>query len=123
LLGHPRTLGDAFQITSDDVLTWDQIAHTLATAAGTSAEIVHVPSDAIAAVHQGWGDGLLGDKSHSAVFDNSKLRQVVPDFVATIPFETGAREIITWYDEDPARRRVDQSIDEAMNTLVARYTP
>jgi nucleoside-diphosphate-sugar epimerase len=122
LLGHPRTLGDAFQITSDDVLTWDQIAHALATAAGTSAQIVHVPSDAIAAVHQGWGDGLLGDKTHSAVFDNSKLRQVVPDFVATIPFETGAREIITWYDEDPARRRVDHSIDEAMNMLVARYT-
>ncbi|MFC5268894.1 NAD-dependent epimerase/dehydratase family protein [Kribbella qitaiheensis] len=122
LLGHPRTLGDAFQITSDDVLTWDQIAHALATAAGTSARIVHVPSDAIAAVHQGWGDGLLGDKSHSAVFDNSKLRQVVPDFVATIPFETGAREIVTWYDEDPARRRVDPSIDEAMNILVARYT-
>jgi nucleoside-diphosphate-sugar epimerase len=123
LLGHPRTLGDAFQITSDDVLTWDQIAHALATAAGTSAQIVHVPSDAIAAVHQGWGDGLLGDKAHSAVFDNSKLRQVVPDFVATIPFETGAREIITWYDEDPSRRRVDDSINEAMNTLAARYAP
>jgi nucleoside-diphosphate-sugar epimerase len=122
LLGHPRTLGDVFQITSDDVLTWDQIAHTLATAAGTSAQIVHVPSDAIATEHQGWGDGLLGDKAHSAVFDNSKLRQVVPDFVATIPFEAGAREIIAWYDEDPARRRVDQSIDDAMTTLIARYT-
>jgi nucleoside-diphosphate-sugar epimerase len=121
LLGHPRTLGEAFQITSDDVLTWDQIAYALATAAGTTAQIVHVPSDAIATVHQGWGDGLLGDKTHSAVFDNSKLRQLVPDFVATIPFETGAREIITWYDEDPTRRRVDPSIDEAMNTLIARY--
>jgi len=122
LLGHPRTLGDVFQITSDDVLTWDQIAHTLATAAGTSAQIVHVPSDAIATEHQGWGDGLLGDKAHSAVFDNSKLRQVVPDFVATIPFEAGAREIIAWYDEDPTRRGVDQSIDDAMNTLITRYT-
>jgi nucleoside-diphosphate-sugar epimerase len=123
LLGHPRTLGEAFQITSDDVLTWDQIANALATAAGTSAQIVHVPSDAIAATHQGWGDGLLGDKAHSAVFDNSKLRQVVPDYVATIPFETGAREIIAWYDEDPARRRVDDTINEAMNTLITRYTP
>ncbi len=123
LLGHRRTLGEAFQITSDDVLTWDQIANALATAAGTSAQIVHVPSDAIAAVHQGWGDGLLGDKTHSAVFDNTKLRRVVPDFVATIPFEAGAREIIAWYDEDPTRHRIDHAIDEAMNTLVARYTP
>ena len=122
LLGHPRTLGDTFQITSDDVLTWDQIANALATAAGTTAQIVHVPSDAIAAVHQGWGDGLLGDKTHSAVFDNSKLRQVVPDYVATIPFETGAREIIAWHDEDPTRHRIDHAIDEAMNTLIARYT-
>ncbi|WP_410790110.1 SDR family oxidoreductase [Kribbella sp. C-35] len=122
LLGHPRTLGEAFQITSDDVLTWDQIAHTLASAAGTSAQIVHVPSDAIAAVHPAWGAGLLGDKTHSAVFDTTKLRRVVPDFVATIPFETGAREIISWYDEDPARRRTDAGIDEAMNTLIARYT-
>lgn len=122
LLGHPRTLGEAFQITSDDVLTWDQIAHTLASAAGTSAQIVHVPSDAIAAVHPSWGDGLLGDKTHSAVFDNTKLRRVVPDFVATIPFESGAREIINWYDEDPTRHHTDPAIDEAMNTLIARYT-
>ncbi|TDW95012.1 MULTISPECIES: NAD-dependent epimerase/dehydratase family protein [Kribbella] len=122
LLGHPRTLGEAFQITSDDVLTWDQIAQTLASAAGTSAQIVHVPSDAIAAAHPAWGAGLLGDKTHSAVFDNTKLRRVVPDFVATIPFESGAREIISWYDEDPARRRIDPSIDEAMNTLITRYT-
>ncbi|TCC01563.1 NAD-dependent epimerase/dehydratase family protein [Kribbella soli] len=122
LLGHPRTLGEAFQITSDDVLTWDQIANALAAAAGTSAQIVHVPSDAIAAVHPAWGAGLLGDKTHSAVFDNTKLRRVVPDFVATIPFESGAREIVSWYDEDAARRRVDPSIDEAMNTLIARYT-
>ncbi|MGW7684010.1 NAD-dependent epimerase/dehydratase family protein [Kribbella sp. NPDC054772] len=122
LLGHPRTLGDAFQITSDDVLTWDQIANALAAAAGTSAQIVHVPSDAIAAVHPGWGDGLLGDKTHSAVFDNSKLRQVVPDYLATIPFETGAREIVAWYDEDPARRTVDHAVDTAMDTLIARYT-
>ncbi|RZT27638.1 nucleoside-diphosphate-sugar epimerase [Kribbella sp. VKM Ac-2569] len=122
LLGHPRTLGEAFQITSDDVLTWDQIANTLAAAAGTSAQIVHVPSDAIAALHPAWGAGLLGDKTHSAVFDNTKLRRVVPDYVATIPFESGAREIISWYDEDPARRRIDPSIDEAMTTLTARYT-
>ncbi|WP_329000273.1 NAD-dependent epimerase/dehydratase family protein [Kribbella sp. NBC_00709] len=121
LLGHPRTIGDTFQITSDDVLTWDQIAHTLAAAAGTTAQIVHVPSDAIAAVHPGWGDGLLGDKTHSAVFDNTKLRQVVPDYVATIPFETGAREIVAWYDEDPSRHHIDSAIDEAMNTLISRY--
>jgi nucleoside-diphosphate-sugar epimerase len=121
LLAHPRTVGDVFHITSDDVLTWDQIAHTLAGALGVTARIVHVPSDAIAAADPQWGAGLLGDKAHSMVFDNSKLRTVVPDFCATIPFEQGAREIVAWYDEDPARQQPDSRLDAVMGKLVATY--
>ncbi len=121
LLGHLRTIGDAFQITSDDVLTWNQIAQTLAAAAGATARIVHVPSDAIAAADAAWGAGLLGDKAHSMVFDNAKLRSVVPGYRAEIPFEQGAREIIAWYDEDPARQRTDARLDALMDKLVATY--
>lgn len=123
LLGHPRTVGDTFHITSDDVLTWDQIAHTLAAAAGCEARIVHVPSDVIAAADPEWGAGLLGDKAHSMVFDNTKLRRVVPGYVATIPFEAGAREIVDWHDEDPSRQQVDPRFDRLMDDLVARYGP
>ena len=121
LLGHPRTLGEAFHITSDDVLTWDRIAHTMAAAAGVEAQIVHVPSDAIAAEDAEWGAGLLGDKTHCMVFDNSKLRSVVPDYRATIPFEQGAREIVEWYDADVSRREVNAEIDAAMDRLAERY--
>jgi len=121
LLGHPRTLGEAFHITSDDVLTWDQIARALARAAGVEPRIVHVPSDAIAAVDPGWGAGLLGDKAHSMVFDNSKLRSVVPDFRATVPFEQGAREILDWRDADAGRRVVDPAVDAMLSALVARF--
>ncbi len=121
LLAHPRTIGDAFHITSDDVLTWDQIAHALAAALGVIPRIVHVPSDAIAAADPEWGAGLIGDKAHSMVFDNSKLRTVVPDFCATIPFEQGAREIVAWYDEDPARQQTDGRMDALMDKLVATY--
>jgi nucleoside-diphosphate-sugar epimerase len=121
LLGHTRTVGDAFHITSDDVLTWDQIAHTLAAALGVTPRIVHVPSDAIAAADPQWGAGLLGDKAHSMVFDNSKLRTVVPDFCATIPFEQGAREIVAWHDEDPARQQADSRLDALMDKLIAAY--
>ena len=121
LLGHPRTLGEAFHITSDDVLTWDQIARAMAGAAGVQARIVHVPSDAIAAIDPDWGAGLLGDKAHSMVFDNDKLRTVVPDYVATVPFEQGAREIVEWFDADPARRAVDARMDAVMDDLVARF--
>jgi nucleoside-diphosphate-sugar epimerase len=121
LLGHPRTVGEAFHITSDDVLTWNQIAETLAAAAGVTARIVHVPSDAIAAADPEWGAGLLGDKAHSMVFDNSKLRSVVPDYRATIPFEHGAREIVAWHDADPARQVVDARLDAVMDRLVGTY--
>lgn len=121
LLGHPRTIGDTFHITSDDVLTWNQIAETLAAAAGVRARIVHVPSDAIAAADPDWGAGLLGDKAHSMVFDNAKLRGVVPDYVATVPFERGAREIVAWHDEDPARQRADPRLDAVMDKLVETY--
>jgi nucleoside-diphosphate-sugar epimerase len=123
LLGHPRTLGEAFHITSDDVLTWNQITAALAAAAGASADIVHVPSDAIAAADPDWGASLIGDKAHSLVFDNTKVRGVVPDFRPVIPFEQGAREIVAWYDEDPARQQVDARLDALMDKLIADYRP
>jgi nucleoside-diphosphate-sugar epimerase len=123
LLGHPRTLGEAFHITSDDVLTWNQVTAALAAAAGASADIVHVPSDVIVAADPDWGVSLIGDKAHSLVFDNSKVRGVVPDFRPVIPFEQGAREIVAWYDEEPARQQVDARLDALMDKLVADYRP
>jgi len=121
LLGHARTVGEAFHIASDDVLTWNQIAETLAAAAGVTARIVHVPSDAIAAADPDWGAGLLGDKAHSLTFDNAKLRGVVPDYRATIPFEQGAREIVAWHDADPARQVIDAHVDAVMDRLIDTY--
>jgi nucleoside-diphosphate-sugar epimerase len=123
LLGHPAAFGEAFQITSADVLTWNQIAETLASAAGVTADIVHVPSDLIAAADPEWGASLLGDKAHSMIFDNAKLRTVVPDYQPVITFEQGAREIIAWHDDDPARQRTDPHTDALMDKLAAAYRP
>jgi nucleoside-diphosphate-sugar epimerase len=123
LLGDQRAIGDSFQITSDEALTWDRIYRTIAAAAGTEANIVHVTSEAIAAMDPDWGAALLGDKTHSAVFDNSKLRTIVPDYVATIPFDQGAREIIEWFDEDESRRMVDAEWNIKMDRLIEAYRP
>jgi nucleoside-diphosphate-sugar epimerase len=120
LLGHPASIGDAFHITSDEALTWNQIAAALADAAGVTPQIVHVPSDAVAEADAEWGAGLLGDKAHSMMFDNSKVKALVPGWVATVPFWRGAREIIGWYDADPARQVVDTRFDAVMDGLVAR---
>lgn len=123
LLGRSDAIGEAFHITSDDALTWNQIADTLAAALGVTADIVHVPSDAIAAVDADWGAGLLGDKTHSMVFDNSKLRRLVPGYHAQISFGQGAREIVAWFDADPARQQVDARIEAATEKLIAQYRP
>jgi nucleoside-diphosphate-sugar epimerase len=123
LLGNARAIGESYHITSDDMLTWNQIAESLAHATGTEAHIVHVASDSIAAVDPAWGAGLLGDKTHSTVFDNSKIKKVVPDFVARISFEQGAREIIDWYDADPSRQQVDEEVAALIDKLVAAYRP
>jgi nucleoside-diphosphate-sugar epimerase len=121
LLGHPRTIGEAFHITSDDVLTWDQIARALGAALGVTPRLVHVPSDVIAARDPELGAGLLGDKAHSMVFDNAKVRSVVPGWRAVVPFERGAREIADWYRAEPSRQVVDEKLDALMDTLAAEY--
>ena len=121
LLANPRAVGDVFHITSDEALPWDQIVQLMAAAAGVEPTIVHVPSDAIAAMDAEWGAGLLGDKAHSMVFDNSKIKAVVPGWVATVPFAQGAREIVDWFDADPSRQVVEPELDAVMDRLVATY--
>ncbi len=123
LLGAPQAIGNAYHITSDEVLTWNQIYATVARAAGVQPRILHVPSEAIAHFDAEMGAGLLGDKAHSVIFDNTKIKRLVPDFVATIPFRQGAAEIVAWYDADPARQVVDQGVDQLLDRIVAAYTP
>ena len=119
LLGNPAAVGDSLHITSDEWLSWNQVYEIVAAAAGVEPRLVHVTSDAIAAVDADWGAALLGDKAHSMVFDNSKLRSVVPGWRATIPFERGARQIADWYLADPARQVVDDRLDALMDKLAA----
>ena len=76
LLGNSHAIGEAFHITSDEWLSWNQIYQIIAHAAGTTAQLIHIPSEFIAKYNKVWGDGLLGDKSHSMVFDNSKINQL-----------------------------------------------
>lgn len=121
LFGQPAALGESFHITSEEWLAWNEIFRTVADAAGVEPRLVHVPSDAIAAADPAWGAGLLGDKAHSMIFDNAKVKRLVPDYVASVPFSQGAREIMAWFDGDPARQQVDAAMDATMDDLVARY--
>lgn len=122
LLGQPGAIGEAFHITSDEILTWNQIYLILARSAGVEAQLVHAPSELIAAFDPDWGASLLGDKSHSMIFDNTKIKRLVPDFAATIPFVRGAEEIIAWYDADPGRQNIDHAFDHLWDKIISAVT-
>lgn len=111
LLGNPTAIGQAFHITSDEFLTWETIHQTIGLALGASPRIVHVPSDFVARVCPERGKSLLGDKAHSAIFDNSKIKRYVPEFLATMPFAEGIRRSLAWLDAHPESKKVDAVID------------
>ena len=118
LLGNSKAIGHAFHITSDEWLTWNQIYETLAAAAGAELSPVYVPSTRINELDAEIGAGLLGDKMHSMIFDNSKIKSWVPEFVCSIPFEQGAKEILAWYDANPERKKVDEHYNKLTERLI-----
>jgi len=117
LFGNSLAIGDTFQITSDFVYTWDEIYRIMANAAGTTADILHVTSDDIEATSPIVGGQVLGDRAHSVVFDNTKIRSLVPEFNPVVTFHEGAREMIEWRDADATRRVTDPRWAELFDRL------
>ena len=122
LLGHSGAIGQAFHITSDEVLTWNQIYGIVAAAAGVPApRLVHIASDFLTTCLPEFAGGLHGDKAHSVIFDNTKIKRFVPDFVAATPFHAGMARSIAWFDADPARREIDAAAEANWDKLIASY--
>ena len=118
LLGRPQAVGESYTITSDEYLPWNQIYQLFARAAGVpEPELVHVASETIAAHSEELGPNLLGDRSHSVIFDNTKVKSLVPDYCATVPFADGAREIVEWHDANPGLQLVDRTFMELSDRL------
>jgi nucleoside-diphosphate-sugar epimerase len=121
LLGRREASGEAFHVTSDEVLTWDAIYETIARAAGAEVRLVHVPSALIAALVPDKGASLLGDKAHSTFFDNAKVRRLVPEFQPKVSFAEGIARSIAWFDEDPARRIVSPAASDSIERVLANW--
>ena len=119
LLGNARAMGEAVHITSDEWLTWNQIYAIMARALGVEPRLAHIPADLIAAFDKEIGAAVLGDKSNSMIFDNSKIKRLAPGFACTIPFSRGAQEIVDWYEADPARQVIDPRFDALIDRLIA----
>ena len=121
LLGQAAALGEAFHITNDEWLTWNRIFRTLGRHLGREPLLLHLPSQVVQHVDAELGAGWLGDKAHSMIFDNTKIRGLVPEFQPAIPFAEGARDIVEWYAEDPARQVTDPAANDLQDRLAALY--
>ncbi len=121
LFSNPAAIGHAFHITSDEVLTWNQIYGTIAEALGVEPIIEHIPSDFIVKVSPQHLGGLIGDKTWSAVFDNTKIKTWVPGFQCVIPFREGIRRTLAQFDADERRRRVDPAVNQDLDAILAAW--
>jgi nucleoside-diphosphate-sugar epimerase len=121
LLGNPHAVGHTFHITSDFVLTWNQVYEQIGDALGVKPNIVHIASEFIASVDSTTGPGLIGDKMWCAVFDNSKIKSFVPDYIARIPFYLGIRRTLAWYQSDERRMQVSDEDEARFERILAAY--
>ncbi len=119
LLGNQAALGEAFHITSDEVLTWNQAYQEVALALGVKLNAVHVSSELIAAYDPHARGSLIGDKANSVVFDNSKIKHLVPDFRCQVSWAQGVRQSLAWFEEDPSRQTIDHAANRLWDELIA----
>ncbi|HEV2391624.1 MAG TPA: NAD-dependent epimerase/dehydratase family protein [Verrucomicrobiae bacterium] len=127
LVGNPAAIGQAFHITSDEVLTWNQIikeiARALAQCAGAPREpdILKIPTDFICKIAPRLTGTLKGDKALPGVFDNSKIKRLVPEFGCTKPFAQGIRESIEWLRSDRARQILDPKVEATIQDVISAW--
>ena len=123
LIGNWQAIGEDFHITSDEVLSWNEIYGIVARVAGTRARLLHLPSEfmPIVAPDWFWSAGILGDLQHSAVFDNTKIKRFVPSFRPTITWSAGARRLLAWRTAHAEQIRPDPETDALLARLVEAH--
>jgi len=121
LLGHQQAIGESFHITSDEILTWNQIHQALAKAVGSEAKIVHIPSEILATFADELRGSLIGDKSTSIIFDTTKIKRFVPGFSAVIPFNRGIQRTVDWFEADPARQIIKKETDDWIDIIINQF--
>ncbi len=113
LMANPHAIGNAFHITTDESMTWNQIYQTIADTLGKPLNALHVPSDFLARHGENYDfkGELLGDKASTVVFDNSKIKRLVPDFVCNISMADGLRQAVQFMLAHPETQTPDLEFD------------
>src|SRR4030095_10467067 len=121
LLENEKAIGEVFQITSDEVLSWNQIHLEAYQALGLEPNLIHIPSDLIAAYHPPSLGSLIRDKANSVVFDNSKIKRFVPDFSCEVTWVDGLRKSLAWFDAHPEFQTIDHDMNSIWDKIVSSY--
>jgi nucleoside-diphosphate-sugar epimerase len=121
LLGNAKAVGEAFQITSDEVLSWDQIHLEAYRALGLEPNMIDIPSDLIAMYHPHSLGSLVGDKANSVVFDNSKIKRFVPDYSCEVNWAEGVRRALAWFEEHPEFQTIDHGMNAVCDEIITSY--
>jgi nucleoside-diphosphate-sugar epimerase len=122
LLGNKEAIGEAVHITSDEVLTWNQIYAEIAAAVGArSPRIMKVPTDFICQLAPQMTGTLKGDKAHPGVFDNSKIKRLVPEFRCRTPFRVGVRESVAWLRQHPDQQNLKPELDTLIEDILTAW--
>jgi len=119
LLGLSPAIGQAFHITTDEVLTWNQHYEAVGRALGVKPNLVHMASDTLCALEPNLTGGLRGDKASSVVLDNSKIKRFVPGYRAAKTFQQGVEESVVWFRSDTARQTTDPQFNAMCDRLLA----
>ena len=121
LFGNEDAIGEAFHITSDEVLTWNQAYEEVAYALGVKLKMVHIASDYITRFDEHAIGSLIGDKVNSLIFNNKKIKQAVPEFICKVNWAEGVRRTIAWFEADQARQRIDHEANRRWNRIIDSY--
>jgi nucleoside-diphosphate-sugar epimerase len=119
LMGNPVAIGETFQITNDESLCWNQVYDRIGEALGKKVIKYHVTSDFLASCDPDYAGTLLGDKAHSVVFDNSKIKRIAPELVTGIPFAEGARRCVRYLLSNPAAQTADPDFETFCDKVIA----
>jgi len=121
LMGNAHALGETYHITGDESLTWNQIHACVAAALGCELRAVHIPSETLGLLWPDMVGNLIGDKSNTVLFDNTKIKRAVPAFVQTTNFSRGARECIAYIDAHPECRTPDPVFDNWCDRMLKAW--
>ncbi|HEY5586833.1 MAG TPA: SDR family oxidoreductase [Ruminiclostridium sp.] len=121
LMGKEKAIGEAFHITSDEVMTWDEVLNQIAEVIGVEPKPVHISSEFIVAFMPDQLGNLNGDKISSVVFDNSKLKSVALEFEATMSFKEGIAKTFAYLESHPELQVIDTEYEENTDRIIAAH--